>query len=149
MATINCPQCGAPIASDEEECRYCGKVLKKQSSREPKRKVYQQPEPVIPQVEVLEPSQIQNFPPQPYVDPASLGINPDWPVRNKSVAGLLAIFLGGLGIHKFYLGHYIAGILYLIFCWTYIPGIIGFFEGLVYLTQNDYVFQVKNRVRLK
>lgn len=62
---------------------------------------------------------------------------------------MLAIFLGGLGIHKFYLGKIGMGILYLCFCWTYVPAIIGLIEGIVYLASNDHNFQVKNHVRLK
>lgn len=37
------------------------------------------------------------------------------PVRNKFVAALLAIFLGGLGVHKFYLNKPGMGVLYLLF----------------------------------
>ena len=33
----------------------------------------------------------------------------------------LCLFLGGLGIHKFYSGKWIQGLLYLVFVWTYIP----------------------------
>ncbi|MER1999445.1 MAG: hypothetical protein ABS882_06690, partial [Lysinibacillus sp.] len=40
------------------------------------------------------------------------------------------------------------GILYLLFCWTYIPAIIGFIEGIIYLTQSEHNFQVKNKVRI-
>ncbi len=36
--------------------------------------------------------------------------------KNKLVAALLALFLGGLGIHKFYLGRTGWGIIYLLFC---------------------------------
>jgi TM2 domain-containing membrane protein YozV len=62
-------------------------------------------------------------------------------MKRKSVAALLAIFLGGLGIHKFYLNKPVQGILYLIFCWTWIPMIIGFFEGLHYATSSDERFE--------
>ncbi len=37
------------------------------------------------------------------------------------IAMLLALFLGGFGAHKFYLGKNISGILYLLFCWTLVP----------------------------
>lgn len=49
-------------------------------------------------------------------------------VVNKLAYLLLCFFLGGLGIHKFYAGKKTAGIIYLVFCWTYIPAIISFFE---------------------
>ena len=48
--------------------------------------------------------------------------------KNPTTAILWAIFLGGLGAHKFYMGETGLGILYLLFCWTYIPGIIAFIE---------------------
>ena len=40
--------------------------------------------------------------------------------KSKIVAGLLAIFLGGLGIHKFYLGYTKTGIIFLLILITYI-----------------------------
>lgn len=62
------------------------------------------------------------------------------PRKDKTTAGLLGIFLGGLGAHKFYLGKSGQGILYLLFCWTYIPGILGLIEGILYLTKNERDF---------
>lgn len=88
---------------------------------------------------------VQQQPQQIYVT----GISPAWPVKSKIVAGLLAIFLGGLGIHKFYLGKIGQGIVYLLFCWTLIPEVIGFIEGIVYLCSNDENFQLKHHVRLE
>ncbi len=63
--------------------------------------------------------------------------------RSKLAAGLFAIFLGGLGIHKFYLGRTGQGVVYLLLCWTFIPAIIGFIEGIVYLTMSDQAFAQK------
>lgn len=77
------------------------------------------------------------------------GVSPAWPIKSKIVAGILGIFLGGLGIHKFYLGKIGQGILYLLFCWTGIPEIIGFIEGIVYLCSNDENFQLKHHIRLE
>ena len=64
-------------------------------------------------------------------------------MKSKTTAALLALFLGGLGIHKFYLGQGGLGILYLIFCWTFIPGIIAFFEFIIYLVMSDADFNAK------
>ncbi|WP_235616103.1 TM2 domain-containing protein [Metasolibacillus sp. FSL H7-0170] len=69
-------------------------------------------------------------------------------MKSKLLAAVLAILFGSLGIHKFYLGRPGMGFLYLIFCWTYIPGFIGFIEGIIYLVQKEHNFQVKNRVRI-
>ncbi len=56
---------------------------------------------------------------------------------NKVVYCLLAFFLGGIGIHKFYAGKIAAGILCLLFCWTFIPGIIAFIEFIIGLCKKS------------
>ena len=56
---------------------------------------------------------------------------------NKIAYCLLAFFLGGLGIHKFYAGKVGLGIVYLLFCWTAIPGIIAFIEMIIALTKES------------
>ena len=63
--------------------------------------------------------------------------------KDKNIAGLFALLLGGIGAHHFYLGNIILGLLYLIFCWTFIPLIVGFIEGLIYLTQSEESFARK------
>ena len=75
-------------------------------------------------------------------------VNQYWPIKSKITAGVLGIFLGGIGIHKFYMGRVGLGILYILFCWTYLPAIIGFIEGIVYLASSDYNFQIKHQVRI-
>ena len=69
-------------------------------------------------------------------------------MKSKTTAGILALFLGGLGIHKFYLGQGGMGILYLLFCWTYIPAIAGFIEAIIYFTMNDDQFNMRYNGRL-
>ena len=74
--------------------------------------------------------------------------------NKKMMAGLLAIFLGGFGIHKFILGYNKEGIILLgillvsfpLMCIVigaftmYIPIIIGLIEGIIYLTKSDEEF---------
>lgn len=67
-------------------------------------------------------------------------------MKNRVTAGLLAILLGGIGVHKFYLGKTAIGLVYLLFCWTGIPAIIGLVEGIIYLTQSDEEFRVKQEL---
>ena len=47
---------------------------------------------------------------------------------NKVVYCLLALFLGGLGVHKFYAGKIGTGILFIMFCWTFIPSFCVIFS---------------------
>ena len=119
MAGNFCPQCGASNEFGATECRFCGNKLSVQQSSQQPQRVY------------------------------VTGINPSWPVKNKLVAGLLGIFLGGIGVHKFYLGKIGMGIIYILFCWTGIPAIVGFIEGIIYLCSNDENFQLKHHVRLE
>ena len=41
------------------------------------------------------------------------------------------------------------GILYICFCWTYIPAIVGFIEGIMYLCSSDENFMLKHHVRVR
>ncbi|KHN56254.1 TM2 domain-containing protein [Pectobacterium fontis] len=63
--------------------------------------------------------------------------------KSRISAALFAFFLGGFGAHKFYLGKTGLGFLYLIFCWTLIPGIIAFIEFIIYLCDSDENFARK------
>ncbi|HEX9431710.1 MAG TPA: pilin, partial [Burkholderiales bacterium] len=50
----------------------------------------------------------------------------------KAVLLLLTFFGGGIGAHKFYLGKYWQGALYLIFFWTGIPALVALIEFIIY-----------------
>ena len=60
----------------------------------------------------------------------------------KTVAGILAIVAGSLGVHKFYLGYTTPGILQIVItvCTCGAGGIIGLIEGIIYLTKSDADF---------
>lgn len=62
--------------------------------------------------------------------------------KNKVLAGLLALFLGGLGIHRFYLGQW-WGVFYLLFYWTGIPSIASFIEAIVFLCRDRATWLAK------
>lgn len=64
-------------------------------------------------------------------------------MKNKTVAAVLAIFVGGLGIHKFYLGQTFQGVIYLLFCWTCIPAIVALIEGILFLMSSESAFNQK------
>lgn len=87
------------------------------------------------------------------INPFSAGLQnkgiivpPDPFGKSKTTAGLLAIFLGGLGVHRFYLGQTVLGLIFLLTCWTYIPTIIALIDGVMLLTQSDEEFSVKPKM---
>ncbi len=66
-----------------------------------------------------------------------------WPTKSKVTAGVLAILLGWLGIHKFYLGYAASGILLIIITLVtcgIVSSFIGLIEGILYLTKTDVEF---------
>lgn len=62
-------------------------------------------------------------------------------MKSKTTSALLALFLGGLGAHKFYLGKPLWGLTYLVMCWTFIPALFGVIEGIWLLSMNEADFQ--------
>lgn len=64
----------------------------------------------------------------------------------KIAAGVLAILLGGLGIHKFYLGYTKEGVIMLLVSLltcglgASVMSVIGIVEGILYLTKTDEEF---------
>lgn len=52
---------------------------------------------------------------------------------NKLAYCLLAILIGSLGIHRFYAGRTVSGIIYILLCWSIIPGVLGLIEGILAL----------------
>ena len=61
--------------------------------------------------------------------------------NKKIVSGILAILLGYLGIHKFYLGYTKEGLIQLLLGLLFgIGGLIGIVEGIIYLTKTDEDF---------
>lgn len=64
-------------------------------------------------------------------------------VESKRItAGILALLVGGFGVHKFYLGYTGAGVITLILCLCTggLAGVIPFVEGIIYLTKTDEDF---------
>jgi len=62
--------------------------------------------------------------------------------NKKMIAGILAILIGGFGIHKFVLGYTKEGIIQIVitFVTCGIGSILGLIEGIIYLTKSDEEF---------
>lgn len=65
--------------------------------------------------------------------------------KSRTTAGVLALLLGCVGAHKFYLGERNQGLLRLALFWTAVPAIMGVFEGIRYLEMGDREFADKMR----
>ena len=63
--------------------------------------------------------------------------------KSRITAGFLALLLGGLGVHKFYLGSWGWGIVYILLIWTWVPAIISLIEAIRYFTMSDDEFKQK------
>jgi TM2 domain-containing membrane protein YozV len=74
---------------------------------------------------------------------ASGGLGAGTSNKNKAAATLWGIFLGGVGAHKFYMGSWGWGIVYLVTCWLWIPIIVALIEWVRYILMTDEEFQSK------
>lgn len=139
--TKTCSQCGAPIDVVATSCKYCGAEASARPQYTPAQQ-YTPPQYAQTPPPQYAPPQYAQTPPPQYAPPQQ--VSPTYySNKSKTTAGILAILLGGIGVHKFYLGKAGQGFLYLIFCWTYIPAIIGFIEGIIYLTTSEENFYNK------
>lgn len=116
---------------------YCGSTFSVKKPEGPKYDNYSESTSASPKVTVN--VNVGSNPQQPAYQEHSQYVSK----KSRMTVAILAIFLGGLGAHQFYLGKTGLGILYLIFCWTWIPAIIGLIEGIMYLCMSDYEFNRK------
>jgi len=64
-------------------------------------------------------------------------------MKNKLTTALLALFLGTIGIHRFYLGQVLYGICYVILAATGISTIIAFIDFIIFLIMDEKEFNHK------
>lgn len=109
-----CTNCGSPLEEGKNKCQYCGKVLGDQTQSQPDNTQ-------TTQTNNQSNGNIQNQP------------------KSRIAAGLLGIFLGGLGVHNFYLGYTGKAVAQLLitllscFIFAFVSSIWGFIEGIMIL----------------
>lgn len=156
-----CPNCNTNVADGSSFCENCGAALAAAASVAAPAAAQAQPaeaQPAAAQAEqqayqqpsYQQPSQGQYQQPGYQQPQYQQGASGQFGTKNKIAAGLLGIFLGGLGIHKFYLGYTQAGVIMLVVCLVGgiltlglaagVISIIGLIEGIMYLTKSDYDF---------
>jgi len=118
-----CPFCAEHVHMDAKKCKHCGETID-----------------VVLRVAEEARSANRNQP-NVYMNAAvSTATSISRGTKSRAFAIILAFLFGGLGFHKFYLGQTFQGILYLMFCWTFIPAFIAFFEGIYYCFMTDQSF---------
>ncbi|ORT99821.1 putative membrane protein [Anaerovibrio sp. JC8] len=134
MSNKFCPSCGQAVEDNVSFCPNCGSSIQE----------------TVPSTNVNESNGFQqdnSFQQndqmnQNYYQPmgeagTAWGLGDDKKLVNKIAYGILAILLGGFGIHKFYSGKTMWGIIYILLCWTGIPAILALVEGIIGLTTKD------------
>ena len=105
------------LGQEEKFCRECGAAIS-------------------PRAEICPKCGGRQLPPPGFAGTAPNG-------KSKLAAALFALLLGGFGIHKFYLGQVVWGLVYLLLCWTFLPSLVGFIEAILYLVMSDEEFARK------
>ncbi len=150
MIQFQCPKCGQqftlPQPANQVTCPICGEKFNVATTIPPQPQ--QQPQygpqqpPQYGQQQQYGPQQQ----PQYAYGPAQPGIfDPGPSGKSRGVAGLLAIILGYLGVHYFYLGHTTAGLLSiaLSFVTCGIWPIVMLIQGVIMLTMDQATFEQK------
>ena len=111
MSAVGCPHCAATIDQTDIICPKCGKNVKDRPAPANLLDEFALMQNMTNEQRVLFQAQLSGR-------------------RKDSTTGvLLAVFLGGLGVHHFYLGNVGIGVFYVLFCWTFIPAIVALLEA--------------------
>lgn len=124
--TVECPFCAEDISVRAKKCKHCGETVD------------------VTMRHAEEALRASNRNTNVFMNAAvSSGPQYQRPIKSKVTAIILALLLGGIGGHKFYLDRPGQGILYLIFCWTFIPSVIALIEAIIYVATSDEAFHLK------
>ena len=133
MYIHNCPECGKQYSTQEKvnrvKCPYCGAETNVSYSEE-------------------QPSQWQQLGRQAYSTADDVFTNgPSG--RSRGIAGLLALLLGAIGVHYFYIGKTNACVIFLLATLLTCGGlgivtqIISIIQGILFLTTSQQEFEAR------
>jgi DNA-directed RNA polymerase subunit RPC12/RpoP len=115
-----CANCGSIVEQGIKFCANCGTSVSEQQPPQ------QPPQQAAPAAQAYTPA--QPYAPAPTYTPTQQGAPGGVSPHNRTVTLLLCIFLGYIGVHKFYVGKTGEGVAYFLLSWTLIPAFIAFIE---------------------
>ena len=118
---MKCPNCGAPVNADGRFCSYCGESLSAAAQPREKQEIHIHYHHETPQEQPVRVERV-------YTPRETFSR------KNRAVALLLCLVLGIFGAHKFYLGKFWMGVLYI---FTYGLFGIGWLIDLVVLIAGN------------
>lgn len=121
-----CKHCGQKIPEDAVICTQCGRQVEELRQAAP---VQAQPQIIINNDNTNTNTNTNN----------NYGAVPRGREKNKWVALLLCLFLGGIGAHKFYEGKIVMGIIYLFTAGLFGIGVLVDFISLLFKKNPYYV----------
>ncbi len=135
--TAACPFCEAEITSTASKCRYCGEWISRDCLKcgNPIKKQWA----ARGYCADCEGMGATGYSVQPAPGASQVPMYHGFK-KNRSVSVGLALVFGGIGAHKFYLEKPGKGVLYMLFCWTGIPSIVGLFEAAKYIRMDEEEF---------
>ncbi len=63
--------------------------------------------------------------------------------KSRIAAAVIAFLFGGVGAHRFYLGQSGLGTVYLLFCWTLVPGVVSLVDFIRLVAMTDGAFAAR------
>ncbi len=158
MALINCDECGAQISDKAPNCPRCGSPVEKYVVCVDCGTSFVEKEGACPQCGCpIAPPRVNAAQQTQMMHGASLaksspGIFDNGPSgKSRGVAALLALFLGGFGVHMFYVGKTGAGVLFLLCSligWLlifppFLVAVVSLIQAIMLFTMSQDDFEAK------
>ncbi len=64
-------------------------------------------------------------------------------MKSRIITIILALLVGGIGIHRFYLGQIKLGVIYLLLSWTLIPLVVSIIDCILFIIRGEEKFNSK------
>lgn len=113
---MKCANCGAPVEKGQKECRYCGATIVDDQITNVQAADAQNTGTNIPNVVVN--INVPSDTGEKFQAESVPTVSP----KSKGIAFLLALFLGFFGVHCFYVGRTVMGVIYLLTCGLFLIG---------------------------